>query len=319
MIKSLILLILSGGMLISCSRTTVENEIPLSEESKISIMTFNTEWLLGSPEQVKSLTKKGVWGLETKDTEAKIEMQHQAVAAVVKKHSPDILCLQEVINEIAAKRLQKTLQNKDLNYEIHFLESRDTYLEQDVVFFTKSNLGVIKDIKVNDPESPVYPSKCTILTCLIGEERIALIGLHLKAIPTKPSAVEKREKQADAVAEHLKRLSNAGYSPLVLGDLNDWDPIIPDVDTSQKATPTSNAIKKIKDYIPGGDDELVNSLKWVKPMQNRYTYNYKGSKTVLDHILIPRAWQDRVFRVTIDHKRPDLASDHYPVILDLKL
>jgi len=319
MIKCLILLILSGGMLISCSRTTVENEKLLSEESTISIMTFNTEWLLGSQEQVKALTKKGVWGLETKDTDAKIELQHQAVASVVKKHSPDILCLQEVINEIAAKRLQKTLQNKNLNYELHFLESRDTYLEQDVVFFTKSNLGSIKEIKVNDPESPVYPSKCAILTCLIEGERIALIGLHLKAVPTQPSAVEKREKQADAVAEQLKRLSNAGYTSLVLGDLNDWDPIVPDTDTSQKATPTSKAIKKIKDYIPGGDDELVNSLKWVEPIKNRYTYDYKGSKTVLDHILIPRAWQDRVFRVTIDHKRPDLASDHYPVILDLKL
>ena len=319
MIKSLILLTVSGGMLISCSQTTVEKEKLLSEESKISIMTFNTEWLLGSHEQVKALTKKGVWGLEAKDTEAKIEKQHQAVASVVKKYSPDILCLQEVINEIAAKRLQKTLQKKNLNYELHFLESRDTYLEQDVVFFTKSNLGSIKEIKVNDPENPVYPSKCAILTCLIEEERIALIGLHLKAVPTKPSAVEKREKQADAVAEQLRRLSNDGYTPFVLGDLNDWDPIVPDADTSQKATPTSKAIKKIKDYIPGGDDELVNSLRWVAPMQNRYTYNYKGSKTVLDHILIPRAWQDRVFRVTIDHKRPTQASDHYPVILDLKL
>ena len=319
MIKSLILLILSGGMMISCSRTTLEKESLLSEESKISIMTFNTEWLLGSKEQIKALTKKGIWGLETKDTEAKIERQHQAIASVVKKHSPDILCLQEVINEVAAKRLQKNLQKKNLNYELHFLESRDTYLEQDVVFFTKNNLETIKKINVNDPENPIYPSKCAILTCLIEEERIALIGLHLKAVPTKPSAVEKREKQADAVAEQLRRLSDDGYTPLVLGDLNDWDPVVPDSDTSQKATPTSKVIKKIKDYIPGGDDELVNSLRWVAPMQNRYTYDYKGSKTVLDHILIPRAWQHRVSRVTIDHKIPTQASDHYPVILDLKI
>ena len=319
MIKSLIILIISGGILLSCTKAKLEKEKLLSEESKISIMTFNTEWLLGSKEQVKALTKKGVWGLETKDTEANIERQHQAVAAVIKKHSPDILCLQEVINEVAAKRLQKTLRMKNLNYELHFIESRDTYLEQDVVFFTKSNIGAIKEIKINDPENPIYPSKCAILTCLIEEERIALIGLHLKAVPTKPSAVEKREKQADAVAEQLRRLSNDGYSPLVLGDLNDWDSVVPDLDTSQKATPTSKVIKKIKDYIPGGDDELVNSLKWVAPMQNRYTYDYKGSKTVLDHILIPRAWQHRVSRVTIDHKIPTQASDHYPVILDLKI
>ena len=116
MIKSLIILIISGGILLSCTKAKLEKEKLLSEESKISIMTFNTEWLLGSKEQVKALTKKGVWGLEPKDTEANIERQHQAVAAVIKKHSPDILCLQEVINEVAAKRLQKTLQMKNLNY-----------------------------------------------------------------------------------------------------------------------------------------------------------------------------------------------------------
>jgi len=141
--------------------------------------------------------------------------------------------------------------------------------------------------------------------------------LHLKAVPTEPSAVAKREKQADAVVKQLNRLSTAGYATLVLGDLNDWDPIVPDADPSEQATPISQALKKIKDYVPGGDDELVNSLKWVEPMEKRYTYNYKGSKTVLDHILLPIDWQDRVTGVTIDHDRPDGASDHWPVILDL--
>ena len=43
MIKSLILLIISGGILISFTKATLEKEKLLSEESKISIMTFNTE------------------------------------------------------------------------------------------------------------------------------------------------------------------------------------------------------------------------------------------------------------------------------------
>jgi hypothetical protein len=36
-------------------------------------MTFNTEWLLGSQAQVEPLKKKGIWGLEEKDTESEIE------------------------------------------------------------------------------------------------------------------------------------------------------------------------------------------------------------------------------------------------------
>ena len=289
----------------------------LPEESGVSIMTFNTEWLLGSQTQVMALKKKGIWGLEEKDTEPEIDQQHQSVASIVARHAPDILCLQEVINEIAAKRLQKSLQGKGLQYVLHFRESRDTHLEQDVVFLTNKSSKNITDIKVSDPIDPVYPSKCVTLTCLLNGKQTAFIGLHLKAVPTEPSAVAKREKQADAVVKQLKRLSTAGYAALVLGDLNDWDPIVPDADSSEQATPTSQALKKIKDYVPGGDDELVNSLKWVEPMEKRYTYNYKGSKTVLDHILLPIGWQDRVTRVTIDHDRPDGASDHWPVILNL--
>ena len=289
----------------------------LPEELGVSIMTFNTEWLLGSQAQVQALKKKGIWGLEEKDTESEIEEQHQAIATIVARHAPDILCLQEVINEAAAKRLQKALQGKGVQYALHFLESRDTYLEQDVVFLTNKSSGNITDIKASDPIDPVYPSKCVILTCLLNGEQTAFIGLHLKAVPTEPSAVAKREKQADAVVKQLNRLSASGYATLVLGDLNDWDPIVPDADSSEKATPTSQALKKMKDYVPGGNDELVNSLKWVEPTEKRYTFNYKGSKTVLDHILLPLGWRDRVSGVTIDHDRPAGASDHWPVILKL--
>ena len=129
-----------------------------------------------------------------------------------------------MINEIAAKRFQTALQSKGMQYTLHFLESRDAYLEQDVVFFTKNKSENITDTKISDPTDPVYPSKCVILTCLLNGERTAFIGFHLKAIPTEPSAVAKREKQADAVVKQLNRLTAAGYVNLVLGDLNDWDP-----------------------------------------------------------------------------------------------
>jgi len=295
----------------------IKRSDPSPKESGVSVMTFNTEWLLGSQTQVIALKKKGIWGLEEKDTESEIEQQHQSVASIVARHAPDILCLQEVINEIAAKRLQRVLQGKGLEYALHFLESRDTYLEQDIVFLTKKSSNNITHVKISDPIDPVYPSKCVILTCLLNGQKTAFVGLHLKAVPTEPRAVARREKQADAVVEQLKRLSIAGYAAFVLGDLNDWDPIVPDADSSEQATPTSRVLEKIKDYVPGGEDELVNSLKWVEPIKKRYTYNYKGSKTVLDHILLPIGWRGRVTKVTIDHDRPEVASDHWPVILKL--
>ena len=290
---------------------------PPPEKLGVSVMTFNTEWLLGSKDQVKVLKEKGIWGLEAKDTEPEIEQHHKAVADIVARHAPDILCLQEVINEIAAKRFQKTLQRKGMQYRLHFLESRDTYLEQDVVFFSKTNSKNVQEIKISDPTDPVYPSKCVILTCLLNGEKTAFLGLHLKAVPTEPRAVSRREKQADAVVNHLQRLSTVGYATFVIGDLNDWDPIVPDADSRENATPISKVLRKIKDYKTGGNDEMLNSLEWVQPMEKRYTYDYKGSKTVLDHILLPIGWKNRVTGVIIDHDRPEGASDHWPVILKL--
>ena len=46
---------------------------PPPEELGVSVMTFNTKWLLGSLSQVKALKEKGIWGLEEKDTEPEIE------------------------------------------------------------------------------------------------------------------------------------------------------------------------------------------------------------------------------------------------------
>ena len=151
--KHLLLTTIAAVLLVGCGEAQqsapsveVKKTEPLPEESGVSIMTFNTEWLLGSQTQVEALKKKGIWGLEDKDTESEIEQQHQSVATIVARHAPDILCLQEVINEVAAKRLQKALQGKGLQYDLHFLESRDTHLEQDVVFLTNQSSENITDI-----------------------------------------------------------------------------------------------------------------------------------------------------------------------------
>ena len=129
--KHLLITTIAALVLVGCGESQqsapsveVKKIEPLPEQSGVSIMTFNTEWLLGSQTQVEALKKKGIWGLEEKDTESEIEQQHQAVATIVARHAPDILCLQEVVNEVAAKRLQKALEGKGLQYALHFLVLR---------------------------------------------------------------------------------------------------------------------------------------------------------------------------------------------------
>ncbi|MDP7442641.1 MAG: hypothetical protein QGI37_12940, partial [Verrucomicrobiota bacterium] len=83
-----VLLVLEGKAQQSTPSDEAKQPAPLLEPktSGLSIMTFNTEWLLGSETQVVALKKKGIWGLEEKDTESEIEQQHQAVATIVARH-----------------------------------------------------------------------------------------------------------------------------------------------------------------------------------------------------------------------------------------
>ena len=159
-------------------------------------------------------------------------------------------------------------------------------MEQDVAFLIKKNSGVFSEIKVRHPKDPINPSKCLILTCKMNGVDTAFVGLHLKSVPTKESSVELREKQADAVVAELIALDQSGYETFVLGDFNDWDPVVPDADDSPEATPVSNVMRKIKDYKTGGDRELMNIMRFIKPVSQRFTFDYHGSETALDHILI---------------------------------
>ena len=110
-------------------------------------MTFNTKWLLASAEQAQRLKGKGIWGLEDKEEDTEIEQQHAAVSEVIANYVPDLLCLQEVINREAADRLIRTLKQGGLDYELAFLESRESYLEQDVAFLINKNSGFLAKSK----------------------------------------------------------------------------------------------------------------------------------------------------------------------------
>jgi endonuclease/exonuclease/phosphatase family metal-dependent hydrolase len=307
-----VLLLLLGG----CGPRMGVPVVLTGESPNVTIMTFNVKWLVDSEELVARLKSKRIWGLESRDEESEIAAHHEAVANTIIRHSPDIICLQEVINEAAAKRLVQTLQSKGANYNLHYMNSRDSFTEQDVVFLTSANsTETIEAEKATRSSHPRDPSKCTILRCRIGEQHVALVGIHLKSIPDKLQSVTKRNSQVSAVAQDLRKLHKNGYYPIVLGDFNDWDGDVEDANPKATPLPSSRVFSSLKDYHEGGGKELINCLKFVEGTEKRYTYDYKGSKTVLDHILIPSNWEGNVVSVTIDHESPTDASDHWPLVL----
>mmetsp|Transcript_15783 Transcript_15783/g.49861 ORF Transcript_15783/g.49861 Transcript_15783/m.49861 type:complete len:362 (-) Transcript_15783:133-1218(-) len=158
---------------------------------------------------------------------------------------------------------------------------------------------------------------------------LAVLGLHLKAIPTQARSCHKREAQAK-IAQRLL-VAALGETPyvVVLGDLNDFDadPCCLDAPGSR---PTSRVLRMLKDPRATGADEL-HSVASRLPRGERYTdwwdhapkdgVDEGGSEhSSLDHLLVSGPLFDQLSAVTIDHSTPPMDySDHWPLIATFHL
>ena len=56
----------------------------------------------------------------------------------------------------------------------------------------------------------------------VNGHRIALIGIHYLSRPLDQSRLDPRQAQADATSNQARELADAGYSVIILGDINDF-------------------------------------------------------------------------------------------------
>lgn len=155
--------------------------------------------------------------------------------------------------------------------------------------------------------------------------RIALLGLHLKSNPTDAAANAQRTAETRIARDIVRRkIVDRGYLPIVLGDLNDYDPDVPMADAERRTRTT--VLRDLKDYDPAVGDELVNAAKFVTRVADRYTshwdFNENGAAdpedvfTMIDHVLLHRDLEPAVARVFICHAVDLDVSDHHPVVVD---
>ncbi len=95
----------------------------------------------------------------------------------------------------------------------------------------------------------------------INGMKIALLGIHLLARPTEPDRCAEREAQATVLRGLVDSFVAEGYEVLVLGDFNDYDGEVLDINANQ---PTSRVLSIIK-----GSD-LTTSASFV-PQEERWT------------------------------------------------
>ncbi len=314
-------------------------------DTPLRIATFNAE-ILTAPGVRAGNLQKYRWDVARR-------AQFERVAAVIEAINPDVLNLVEVTSKEGVDLLVKILHEKGLtDYRGYHVENNDTYTGMDVALISKIVPDDVEGQKIRTMNSEVDDptwretysaqgydgrvrsrngsvSRNAVYLLTVGGTKLGFVGLHLKSNPSSEAANAQRSAQAKIVQRILRReIVGRGYLPIVLGDLNDYDPDVPDRDDTRDTVTT--VLRDIKNFDPDTQGaELENVAKLMPRVADRYTSfwdrNENGVRdpydvfTMIDHILLPRELMPSVTRVFIFHSIAIETSDHRAVVVDLLL
>jgi hypothetical protein len=322
-----------------CHVATADEAIPLR------IVTFNSEFL-AAPRVTQG-------NIENYRFDHGRTQHLERVAYLIEALDPDVFNLVEVTSKEAVDALVKILHEKGMTeYRGYHVDSNDSFTALDVAVITKHPLDTvdgqtIRSIfsKGDDPtwrqsyefrgrdgrmrRETTSLSRNSLYFMTVGGYKLGFLGLHFKANPQDEYSNAKRMGEV-AVAGRVLRgeVTKRGYLPIVLGDLNDYDPDVPDRD-ERRATSTT-ALRDLKDFdSQRSGPELVNVAERIKRQADRYTSHWDWNEnrahdgddvyTMIDHILLPKELMPFVTRAFICHTVSVDTSDHYAVVVDLKL
>ena len=329
------LITLLSALTLSASRSA-------AAETPLRIVTFNAE-ILTAPGIRAGKLEKFRWDVARR-------AQFERVAAVIEALNPDVLNLVEVTSREGVDYLVKILHEKGLTaFRGYHVENNDGFTSMDVALISK----IVPDkvdgqpirtfySKRDDPTwRQSYRSKSgtgnnntgiarhAVYLLTVGGHKLRFLGLHLKSNPSSDSANAKRTAQAEIAKRIIhQEIVGRGYLPIVLGDLNDYDPDVLDRDETRDTL--TDVLRTLKDFDtkqPG--PELENVAKLMPRQADRYTSVWDRNEnrvrdpydvlTMIDHILMPKELMPHVRRAFIFHSIALETSDHCAVVADLLL
>jgi len=312
-------------------------------EPTLKIMTFNAENLTAPATKVR---------LERYRWELARTAHLERVANVIEAQNPDVVNLLEATAKEAVDQLVKILHEKGLTeYQGYHIENSDTFTNFDVCVLSKIPLDEIDGKTIQhfgtngehsyrnsyyskDETGTVRQrsggiSRHALYFLTVHGRKLGFLGLHLKAIPDDPPSNTQRTNEM-GIAQRIIRdeIVKRGYEPIVLGDLNDYDPDVPDRDETRNTL--TNVLKGLKDFDPAHDgEELGNVAEKIIRQADRYTNLWDRNEngisdpgdvqTMIDHILIPKSMMQSIIRAYIVHSTDPTTSDHWPVVVELRL
>lgn len=308
-----------------------------TNKNKLRLVQYNVEWLFIDYYSPMNCPGSGcTW---VNQSEADIHMDY--VANVVKNLNPDIINFCEIEGCDELNMLKDKL---DDNYYTPYLKKgTDSSTGQNVGMLTR--VDPLVDLYRTEMryDYPIQGSKCGytgvpsssgvskhyITEFKFNGYNIAFIAAHLIAIPTDPTRCAQREAQAIVLQNTIYSYINNGYEVIMLGDFNDYDAEVLDVNNNK---PTS----RVLDILKGNDGDLAGSYTLysiAEEIQQKERYsdwwdsdsncNTSSQKdySMIDHVLVTDAIRHNILNAFIYHGYDEFCgkynSDHFPVVIDL--
>jgi endonuclease/exonuclease/phosphatase family metal-dependent hydrolase len=297
-------------------------------DQELTIATFNCEFLTRPKVHVKfgesfdlSPARQEIWN-QAGYRDQKFAEAARAVAKVIVEINADVIGLEEVGNETDVKELLEEVRRLGLDYRYYVVGSpveERTYQNNAVFsrFELKDLVSPIPgreayDTELDDPETEEWTAvrKGLRVSFSAFGQTFHLYVLHLTSERGGYEADAQRIAEASIVRRHYLPLLTSGANLIVMGDLND-----------RRNDPAIRRIRGRDDIQP----DLIQTGRYYyfdrTELDTRWTYNFRGTREQIDHILLSESIEQRCRRIrarTLNHGN-QLVSDHLPFIVRLNL
>lgn len=306
-----------------------------ADNSTFRLVQYNAEWLFIDYCSSSKCPGSGCsW--ETLE-EANEHLSN--VADVLCELDADMINLCEVEG---CDELNMLIDKLDDSYKPYLIKGTDTSTGQNVGMITRVDPNINLYRSEERISYPIQNSKCgnTSSSGSIGISKhyiteinifgmdVALISVHLLAIPTDPSRCVQREAQSQVLQNIIYSYILKNYEIIVMGDMNDYDMETLDMNSNKPISMVLDIIKGIE-----GDKKgkyiLSNVANFIK-QEERYSDWWDSDNncntssindySMIDHILTSFNIECRIKDVFIYHNYSEycgkINSDHYPIVID---
>ena len=314
-----------------CPNVSTPAQDRRTDTNNLRIMQYNVEWLF--LEYYKSSDCPGDGCTWKNESEASTHLKY--VTDVINDYQPDIINFCEIEG---CDELNSVIDLTSELYNPYLIKGTDTSTGQNVGMLTK--IDPLTDLyrTENTYEYPIENSSCGynetghtgvskhyITTFQWNDIKVAFFSVHLLAYPTQPDRCAKREAQAKIMEQEIIQKVNEGYEIFFIGDFNDYDEDVQDLNDSRP-------LSRVLEIIKGGDNDIytLTNVAYNVPQNQRYTNWWDKNDNcvssmdefvMIDHVLMSQQLLEKIKHVEIYHGYDEscdrLNSDHYPVIVDL--